>query len=111
MTPVSAVQQKNERKNNMAWPSFLGYTAYVAAVRANFRDFDFSVSKSVVVGQDRQFTVIEKNHGLYRYIVVLSDRRGEVKLRAHNGYPEQIVSLEDLFRGNVSSRLWPEMRD
>ena len=106
---VPANQQMPESQAEIAWPSYLGYTAYVAAVRANFRDYDFSVSKSVVVGNDRQFTVIEKSKGRYRYVVVLSDRRGVVKLRAHNGYAEQTISLAELFRGNVSARLWPEL--
>jgi hypothetical protein len=107
MNPNAAKQMNAEANSKLAWPEFLGFTAFVAAVRANFRDFGYSVSQSILVGKDRQFTVINNVHGRYRYVLVLADRRGVVILKKNNGYPELEITVEDLFKGNVVEILWP----
>ena len=100
-----------DEEQKIAWPEFLGFTAFVAAVRANFRDLGFSVSQSILVGENRQFTVINNNHGRYRYVVVLSNRRGMLVLPKLNGNPERVITVEDLFKGNVVEILWPNPED
>jgi hypothetical protein len=94
-----------EAGENFCWLSFFGTDGLAAAVKAKIPG-KFGVGGTFGTKDGLTFAVYNKS-GKHRYVVILANRLGYVRLEPDRIYPEREISFGDLL-ADVNEALWPD---